>query len=167
MQGGTGRFGAITNGTGETPWSRCGYYREVCGLAARVDPGTGRITVLAGTVWAVRMPAVLGQLVKMDLDRRGCGGGPVISHPRGAAWTFLVRSDIPAGALAREIPLWRNKIRILDGGAEIVLPSPVGSGVFHRMWITPARGTFRPSGLAVVDSIRLCLTARHVTGRVR
>ncbi|WP_405179217.1 DNA-directed RNA polymerase subunit beta [Nocardia sp. NBC_01377] len=145
--------------TADTPASRCEYYRRICHLPATVEPGTGRISVRAGLVWAIQLPAELAQMVKMDLDRRQHGGGPIISHPREGQWTFLTCSDIPARIAARDVPLWRNRVTILNDGAEIMLPSPSDRGLFYRAWITPAHSTFRPSGLAVLDSIRVCLHA--------
>ncbi|MET7767517.1 DNA-directed RNA polymerase subunit beta [Nocardia sp. NPDC005366] len=145
--------------TADTPRSRCAYYRQMCHLPATVDPNTGRISVRAGLVWAIQLPSELAQMVKMDLDRRQHGGGPVISHPREAQWTFLIRSDIPAQVAARDTTLWRSRVKILRDGADIMLPSPSDQGHFYRAWITPAHSSFRPSGLAVLDSIRVCLTA--------
>lgn len=145
--------------TADTPSSRCEYYRRICHLPATVDPNTGRISVRAGLVWAIELPAALAQMVKVDLDRRQHGGGPVISHPRDARWTFLVRSDIPARVAARDMPLWRNRVTILREGDDITLPSPSDRGHFYRAWITPAHSSFRPSGLDVLDSIRVCLNA--------
>ncbi|WP_405181541.1 DNA-directed RNA polymerase subunit beta [Nocardia sp. NBC_01377] len=147
----------------DTPSTRCEYYRRVCHLPAHVDPTTGCIRVRAGLVWAVQLPAELAQIVKMDLDRCQHGGGPVISHPRQAQWTFLTRSDIPARIAVRDLPLWRDQVKILRDGADIMLPSPSDRGPFYRAWITPAHSAFRPSGLAVLDSIRVCLTARERT----
>ncbi|WP_109526926.1 MULTISPECIES: DNA-directed RNA polymerase subunit beta [Nocardia] len=145
----------------DTPSTRCEYYRRICHLPARVEPTTGRISVRAGLVWAIQLPAGLAQVVKMDLDRRQHGGGPIITAPREARWTFLTRSDIPATIAARDMPLWRNQVTILRDGQDIVLPSPTDRGHLYRAWITPAHSTFRPSGLAVLDSIRVCLTARE------
>ncbi|WP_216905436.1 hypothetical protein [Nocardia noduli] len=113
--------------TADTPRSRCEYYRQMCHLPATVDPNTGRISVRAGLLWAIQLPAELAQMVKMDLDRRQHGGGPVISHPREAQWTFLIRSDIPAQVAARDTVLWRSRVKILRG-----LEALVSTGTVER-----------------------------------
>lgn len=143
----------------DTPRTRCEYYRRTCHLPATVEPNTGSISVRAGLVWGIELPSEIAQLVKIDLDRRRHGGGPIICHPRNATWTFLVRSDIPATVIAREAPLWRNRVKILERGTSIALPSPCGRGVFYRGWISATHGPYRPSGMSVVDSIRTVLLA--------
>ncbi|WP_228835167.1 hypothetical protein [Nocardia abscessus] len=42
----------------DTPVSRCRFYRNVCGLPARIEP-MGRIFVPSGSVGAITMPAQL------------------------------------------------------------------------------------------------------------
>lgn len=139
--------------TADTPRSRCEYYRNVCQLPAVIDPNTGRITLRIGTVSAVLMPSDLGQHVKINLDRRKLGGGPIISHPRSHTWIFLARPDIPTRPQPTNIRLWNSHATILETGAEIALPSPTDRGLTYRAWITPAHTLFRPSGRALLESI--------------
>ncbi|MFC8047806.1 DNA-directed RNA polymerase subunit beta [Nocardia sp. NPDC057353] len=144
--------------TTDSAQSRCLYYRHTCHLPATVDPATGAINVRVGLVWAIEMPSHLGQLVKIDLDRRRQGGGPIVCHPRRATWTFLTRSQVPAGILTHEAPLWSNhRIVILQSGAQVALPSPQGRGIFYRGWINATQSPYRPSGLAVLNSVRSVL----------
>ena len=103
------------------------------------------------------MPSQLAQSVKIDLDRRFLGGGPIISHPRSARWTFLVRSDIPTQTRDDQESLWRSGIHLLTGGEQVALPTPIGCGVFYRSWINAPQSPFRPSGVAVVESTRRVL----------
>ncbi|WP_245665885.1 DNA-directed RNA polymerase subunit beta [Nocardia sienata] len=86
---------------GDTPLTRCRYYRQVCDLPARIDPPElGRIVMPAGHTWALMMPSALGFAVKKDLQRghdhnAGTGAGPIISHIRSGRWSFLIRPDLP------------------------------------------------------------------------
>ncbi|WP_174554875.1 hypothetical protein [Nocardia amikacinitolerans] len=143
---------------GDTAHSRCEYYRAVCNLPAVVDEETGRIGFTTGMVWAIRMPADLGLRVKGGMERRQCGGGSIISHPRSRTWTFLVRSDIPVD-LPGEALLWRNHVHVIRGGGHIALPGPSDHGLRYRTWITLAHSGFRPSGLAVIDTVHACLAS--------
>ncbi|MGN2641397.1 DNA-directed RNA polymerase subunit beta [Nocardia takedensis] len=157
----TGSLPRVTGGgPSDTPATRHAFYRDICGLPAELDAETGRITLRARAVTGIVAPAGLGQIVKVDLDRRAFVGVPIVSHPRSATWTFLVRADVTREVIARDAPLWRNRITVLEGEAAIALPSPTDRGVFHRAWITPLRPDRIPSGLTVVDAIRFCLTAR-------
>lgn len=79
----------------DTPTTRCAFYRRIGGLAAGVDPHTGRITVPAGSVWGLGMAAYLGHEVREELRRRGSATGPIVSYPRSGCWVFLVRPDLP------------------------------------------------------------------------
>ncbi|MBF6437873.1 DNA-directed RNA polymerase subunit beta [Nocardia cyriacigeorgica] len=144
---------------GDTPITRCIYYRRVCGLPATIDPPElGRITMPADLVWALMMPAGLGQHVKTYLERRrgaDPGVGPIISHLRSNRWTFLIRPDLPDDTpLFAE--MFRLNVSVVRIGATIALPSPTDEGAQFRRWIELPRCTFRPSGLAVVDAIRAC-----------
>ncbi|UGT62868.1 DNA-directed RNA polymerase subunit beta [Nocardia asteroides] len=146
--------------SGDTPRSRCAYYRSVCQLPAVLEPPTGRIFFTTGRVWAISMPAAMGQAVKQHLDRRHGGGGPIISHPRRHTWTMLTRADTPPNAVRDEAMLQHYGIRVLRGGQRIALPSPADRGTQFRGWILPARSTFCPSGLVVLASARIVLGAR-------
>ncbi|MGV9613217.1 DNA-directed RNA polymerase subunit beta [Nocardia xishanensis] len=142
----------------DTPRSRVDYYRSVCHLPAVLQPDTGRISFTAGMVWAVAMPAELGQMVKVHLERHKQGGGPIVTHPRSHTWTFLVRSDIPATMIAAEAALFRaRRITVLGNGDHVALPSPADQGSEHRVWITAAHSVFRPSGRAVLYAVHACL----------
>ena len=134
--------------------SRCQYYRQICEIPAIIDPPQlGRIIVTARVVWALMMPSHLGQLVKVDLQRRQQASGPVMSHPRSARWSFLVRPDLPnEDSLFAE--MFRLNVSIVRAGAAIALPSPADQCAHFRRWIEVPRCAFRPSGLAVIDSIQ-------------
>ncbi|WP_433726903.1 DNA-directed RNA polymerase subunit beta [Nocardia sp. CA-129566] len=139
---------------GDTPGSRCHFYRRVCDLPATVDPPhLGRIIMKAEYVWALILPADLSKAVKTYMQHHGSDIGPILSHPRSNRWTLLVRPDIPDDVrLFAE--LFRLNVSVVRTGGTIALPSPVDIGVQFRRWIEPPRCTFRPSGLVVVDAIR-------------
>lgn len=144
---------------GDTPYTRCIFYRRVCDLPATIDPPEiGRIVMRADHVWALMMPAHLGQRVRVDLRNRGAACGPVISHLRSNRWSFLVRPDLPD-----ETPLFAELFRIdvsvVRTGGTIALPSPTDWGARFRRWIQPPRCAFRPSGRTVIESIRSCTGA--------
>ena len=142
----------------DTVRSRCEYYRSVYHLPAVADSTSGVIGFATGMVWAVEMASELAQSVKIDMDRRRVGGGPIISHPRSARWTFLVRSDIPVPTRGDD-SLARNGIRVLSGGEQVELPSPAECGVFYRAWINAPSSPYRPSGAAVLESTHRVLHA--------
>ncbi|MBF6572865.1 DNA-directed RNA polymerase subunit beta [Nocardia farcinica] len=141
----------------DTPVSRCRFYRSVCDLPAVVRPETDRITVRAGHIGAVTMPAVLGGQVRLHLRRHNLGG-PIISHPRSKRWTYLVQPDFP-----QDVPtfseMFRLNVTITSPGADIALPTPSATGVAFRLWVDQPTNPFRPSGRAVIESIRACLAS--------
>ncbi len=141
---------------GDTLVSRCHFYRRVCDLPATVDPPhLGRIIMKADHVWALIMPAHLGQAVKIHMQQHGSNIGPILSHPRSNRWTLLVRPDIPDDVrLFAE--MFRLNVSVVRTGGTVALPSPGDQGAQFRRWIEPPRCTFRPSGLVVVDAIRAC-----------
>ncbi len=138
----------------DTPVSRCRFYRRECDLPANVDPPElGRIVMQAGHVWALTMPAELGQKAKAHMESRGSAIGPIVLHPRSNRWTFLIRADLPEDdRLFAE--LFRNNVQVARTGATIALPSPTAESGGVRQWIEPPRNTFRPSGQVVVAAIR-------------
>lgn len=141
----------------ETPRSRCEFYRHECALPTVIDPDTGQITMKAGFVGAVMMPAELARHVKTTLDVRGVAPSPIIGHPRSNMWTFLVRSDVrPLGDPAEVARLWRARVVVIREG-DIALPSPVPDSPMARTWISPAISKFRPSGTVVLECARACL----------
>lgn len=143
-------------GFGDTPASRCVYYRQACDLPASIDPPhLGRIVMRAAHVWGLSMPTALGQAVKIHMHKQGCDIGPIMSHTRSVRWTFLIRPDLPdeVGLFAE---MFRLNVSVIRDGGTIALPSPTDQRVEFRRWIEPPRCTFRPSGLVVVDSIRAC-----------
>ncbi|WP_040777784.1 hypothetical protein [Nocardia pneumoniae] len=144
----------------DTPLTRCRFYREVCGLAAVVQPEAGgRIIVPTGSVGAITMPAPLGARVKNHMLDRKVGLGPIVSHPRSKRWSFLARPDVPDDTkLFAE--LFRLNVSVSPFGAQIALPSPTSGPISFRTWVHAPRDLFRPSGLAVVDSIRACSAVR-------
>ncbi|MGV9611356.1 DNA-directed RNA polymerase subunit beta [Nocardia xishanensis] len=140
------------------------YYRTVCQLPAVLQPETGRIGFTAGMVWAVSMPADVGQMVKVELDAKKHGGGPIITTPRTATWTFLVRSDIPATMIAAEAALYRDRrVAVLGNGDFVALPSPTDQGSEYRGWITAAHSVFRPSGRAVLYAVHAVIKPQRQT----
>ncbi|MEV4130393.1 DNA-directed RNA polymerase subunit beta [Nocardia sp. NPDC049707] len=141
---------------GDTPVSRCHYYRRVCDLPATVDPPhLGRIIMKAEHVWALIMPGHLGRAVKSRMRQHDSDIGPILSHPRSGRWTYLVRPDIPDDVrLFAE--MFRLDVSVVRTGGTIALPSPVDHCVEFRRWVQPPRCTFRPSGLVIVDAIRAC-----------
>ncbi|WP_433602624.1 DNA-directed RNA polymerase subunit beta [Nocardia sp. CA-135953] len=143
-------------GFGDTPLSRCHFYRRVCDLPANVDPPQlGRIVMKVEHVGALTMPAHLGQSVKTYMQQCGSDLGPVCSHPRQNRWAYLIRPDIPDDTrLFAE--MYRLDVQVVRAGGTVALPSPADKGAQFRRWIEPPRCTFRPSGLVVVDAIRAC-----------
>ncbi|MEV0688379.1 DNA-directed RNA polymerase subunit beta [Nocardia sp. NPDC050378] len=142
----------------ESPRSRSEFYRRICSLPTVVDPQTGRITMTAGSlVAAVMMPTGLAQQVKNSLETRGVTPLSIIGHPRAGMWTFLVRADMQPiddpGVVAQ---LWHARVVVIRDG-HIALPSPVPDSQVIRTWISPATGTFRPSGEVVIECARALL----------
>ncbi|WP_280246279.1 DNA-directed RNA polymerase subunit beta [Nocardia abscessus] len=143
----------------ESPTARCRFYRNVCGLPARIEP-EGRIFLPCGSVGAITVPAQLGATVKIRMRKLGDPAGPIISHPRSKRWTFLVRPDVPA-----DMPLFTELFRLnatlAPIGAQIGLPSPAdGVGAQFRVWAQAPSDSYRPSALAVVGAIRDCVRTR-------
>ena len=147
---------------GDTPLSRCDYYRQVCDLPAMVDPPTtGRIIVYPGVTGAVIMPAVLGVNVKGLMENRGERLGPIVSHPRSRRWTFLIEPDLPE-EMSLFAEMFRLNVSVLRGGATIALPSPMNHpGNNFRVWTDKPTTSYRPSGVVVVDAIRGCVDQRR------
>ncbi|WP_067471428.1 DNA-directed RNA polymerase subunit beta [Nocardia amamiensis] len=140
----------------DTPTTRCRFYRQSCGLPAIVQPELGgRIVVLAGSVGAITMPARLGGAVKSHMQSQGVRLGPIVSHPRSKRWTYIVVPDVP-DEVRLFAELFRLDAYVTRTGAQIALPSPVGRSAGFRVWVMPPRNEFRPSGIAVVESIREC-----------
>lgn len=137
----------------DTPAARCQYYRRECGLPAGIDPEVGRIAVRTGEFWALTMPDALGQAVKTDQENRQVELGPIISHPRSQRWTFLIRPDL-SHEMRLFAELFRLHVSVVRDGAEVALPSPADEQSSYRWWVEWPSGTYRPSGLALLDSIR-------------
>ncbi|WP_327111718.1 DNA-directed RNA polymerase subunit beta [Nocardia sp. NBC_01730] len=137
--------------------TRCHFYRRVCDLPAVIEPPhLGRIIMPATHVWALMMPAHLGQAVKIEIHSRNTDLGPILSHPRSRRWTYLVRPDLPdEDRLFAE--LFRLNISVVREGGTIALPSPGDQCAEFRCWVEPPRCIYRPSGLAVIDAIRACI----------
>ncbi|MGY2027330.1 DNA-directed RNA polymerase subunit beta [Nocardia gipuzkoensis] len=144
----------------ETPTARCRFYREVCGLPARIEPSMGQISLRSGSVGAITVPAQLGAMVKIRMRKLGGPAGPIISHPRSKRWTFLVVPDIP-GDMPLFSELFRLNATLAPIGAQIALPSPAdGVGARFRVWAQAPRDSYRPSALAVIGAIRDCVRTR-------
>ncbi|MEV6323033.1 DNA-directed RNA polymerase subunit beta [Nocardia sp. NPDC051787] len=142
----------------DTPTARCAYYRHTCDLPAGVHPEIGRITVRAGFVGAITMPAMLGRRVRDDLTDRLIGLGPIICHERSKRWTFLTRPDL-SDDVRLFAELFRHNVSIVPCGGEIALPSPDDANARYRHWIVAPRNGFRPSGSSIVEAIRSCARA--------
>ncbi|WP_330250484.1 DNA-directed RNA polymerase subunit beta [Nocardia sp. NBC_00565] len=128
----------------------------MCDLPANIDPPhLGRIVMHADFVWALVLPAPLGQAVKVEMQRRRADIGPILSHPRSGRWAYLVRPDLPDD-VSLFAEMFRLNVSVVRAGGTIALPSPADRGALFRRWVEPPRCTFRPSGLVVVDSIRAC-----------
>ncbi len=139
----------------DTLVSRCRFYREVCGLPARVQPQLRQLFIPSGSVGGITTPAELGAAVKSHMQGRGLQIGPIVSHPRSKRWTFLVVPDVPGDDMALFGELFRLNASVSRLGAQIALPSPADRHGF-RVWVRPPRDSYRPSGLAVIESIRAC-----------
>ncbi|MBF6469193.1 DNA-directed RNA polymerase subunit beta [Nocardia beijingensis] len=140
---------------GDTPRSRCQFYRRECDLPAVVDPPElGRIVMRAGSVWALTMPSGLGQAVKAHLQSKSVRLGPILAHPRSNRWTFLIAPDLPENDTRLFAELFRLNVSVSRTGSTIALPSPTAAVGSIRSWIVPPRNRFRPSGRVVVAAIR-------------
>lgn len=139
---------------GDTPATRCRYYRQVCDLPAVIDPpGLGRIIVRATSVWAVTAPAALGRRIRGEMN---CGAGelvPILAHPRSNRWSFLIRPDLPDD-VSIFAEMFRHDVSIVRRGGTIALPAPTDLDDRLRQWIEPPRGPRRPSGHTVVHAVR-------------
>ncbi|WP_327112562.1 DNA-directed RNA polymerase subunit beta [Nocardia sp. NBC_01730] len=145
----------------DTPASRCVFYRRIAGLAAGVDPHTGRITVRAGSVWGLGMPAHCGYQVREELRRHQHAIGPIVSYPRSRTWTFLVRPDLPESP-ALFAQLYRAGVAAYCHGQVIALPSPTDRPPAMRHWVELPQDGFRPSAAVVITAISRCLPARAI-----
>jgi hypothetical protein len=141
---------------GDTPRSRCHFYRRVCDLPAVIDPPElGRIIMRSSHVGALTMPAPLGRAVRDMMRRRRDALGPIVAHPRSNRWTYLIRPDLPEDTkLFAE--LFRINVSIVREGGTVALPSPTAESGAVRHWIETPRDRFRPSGMVVVECIRAC-----------
>ncbi|MGQ4617617.1 DNA-directed RNA polymerase subunit beta [Nocardia sp. R7R-8] len=149
----------------DTPTTRCKFYRQVCGLAAVLQPEAGgRIIVPTGSVGAITMPAPLGASVKNHMLSRTIRLGPIISHPRSKRWTFLARPDVP-DEVKLFAELFRLNVSVSPFGAQIALPSPTFGPISFRTWVQAPYDSFRPSGLMVVESIRACARPKAAQNR--
>lgn len=139
---------------GDDSRTRCQYYRLVCGLPAHIDPpALGWISFNVGSTAAITMPMPLGQQVRGHMQRAGNETGPIIAHTRSSRWTFLIRPDIPEDDNRLFSEMFRLNVHISRCGAAVALPSPAQA---IRDWVEPPHSTFRPSGIAVVEAIRVC-----------
>ncbi len=142
----------------DTPASRCLYYRRTCGLAAAVQPDSGRILLRAGTVGAITMPGELGARVRDELSHRRMCPGPIVFHVGSGRWTYLCRPDVGDGLDDMQLfgALFRLNVSIVAAGASIALPSPARASMRHRRWIVAPRDSFRPSQASILDVVAAC-----------
>ncbi|MEU2038274.1 DNA-directed RNA polymerase subunit beta [Nocardia niwae] len=143
----------------DTVLSRCRFYREICGLPARIQPQLRQIFIPSGSVGGITVPAELGAAVKGHMRVHGFRLGPILSHPRSKRWTFLVVPDVSTDDIALSGELFRLNASVARLGAQIALPSPADRHGF-RVWVQPPRDSYRPSGMAVIESIRACASPR-------
>ncbi|MBF6163417.1 DNA-directed RNA polymerase subunit beta [Streptomyces gardneri] len=149
--------------TGNTPLSVCHFYRKVCDLPAEVHPPhLGRITLRAGRVCGLMMPAFIGSEIKTWMQCAGHRPGPVLTHPRSQRWTFLTGSDLPED-IRLFAEMSRLNVSILRAG-DIALPGPGQRPGLFRAWVQPPRDSYRPPGWLVVEAIRGC-AAHHARQR--
>ncbi|WP_244891753.1 DNA-directed RNA polymerase subunit beta [Nocardia beijingensis] len=126
----------------------------MCDLPATVDPPhVGRIVARCGSVWAITMPAVLGQAVKVWMQNQGYKLGPILSHPRSKRWTFIIRPDLP-DEISLFAEMFRLDVSIAREGGTIGLPSPADVGTKFRAWIARPDSHVRPSGHVIIEAIR-------------
>ncbi|MFG1791567.1 DNA-directed RNA polymerase subunit beta [Nocardia sp. NPDC049149] len=138
----------------DTPLTRCSYYREMCGLPAKIDPPTlGRITFRAGSIGALTMPAPLGDTVRMHMLSHGSTVGPIIANLGSNRWTYLIRPDLPDTDVRLSFELERADVTVVRTGS-IVLPSPTAESWAQRRWIRLPHNSVRSSGLRVVEVVR-------------
>lgn len=148
----------------DTLMSRCRFYREVCGLPARVQPQLRQIFIPSGSVGGITVSAELGASIKVQMQGHGTRPGPIVSHPRSKRWTFLVIPDVPNDDMALFGELFRLNASVARLGARIALPSPADRHGF-RVWVQPPHDSYRPSGLAVIEAIRACALPRRRRAR--
>ncbi|WP_159920935.1 MULTISPECIES: DNA-directed RNA polymerase subunit beta [Nocardia] len=142
------------NPYGDTPSSRCAYYRQVCDLPAEVyPPHPGRIVMRTGAVWALTMPASSGRDVHAWMHSHGHRAGPILTHPRSRRWTFLIRPDL-SQEMGLFAEMFRVNVSIVGAGGVVALPGPGQRPGRFREWLSPPRDSFRPSGWTVVAAIR-------------
>ncbi|WP_157106894.1 DNA-directed RNA polymerase subunit beta [Nocardia arthritidis] len=150
---------------GDTPLAVCHFYRQVCDLPAEVDPPhLGRITLRAGRVCGLMMPAFIGSEVKAWTQRAGYPAGPVLTHPRSQHWTFLTGPDLPED-IRLFAEMSRLNVSILRAGV-IALPGPGQRPGLFRAWVRPPHDDYRPPGRIVIEAVRGC-AAQHVRQRRR
>lgn len=140
---------------GDTPVSRCKYYREVLGLRAVIDrPEIGRIVVPASEVHGVMMPASFGQMARARMECAGNAVGPIVGYPSAGRWLWLVQPDIPGdGDMKSYAEMFRRDVSIVRDGKPIALPSPTASAGRLRRWVIPPRTSSLPSGLVVLRAV--------------
>ncbi len=144
----------------DTPITRCRFYREVCQMPAFVVPGSGRISMRAGRIGAITLPAQLGAVVRQRLHTRRAQPGPVVSHLRSKRWTFLIVPNVPADDIRLFAELFRLNASVAPFGAEIALPSPADQRTSLRIWVHAPRDSYRPSGMSIIEAIRACAAPR-------
>ncbi|MGN2641026.1 hypothetical protein ACTD5D_33630 [Nocardia takedensis] len=142
---------ALTS-AGDTAASRCAYYRHQCGLPTILDPDTGRIRLRAtSAISAVILPIGLATDVRALLDRDAPRCGPIVALLNADCWMFLVTGRPPQNRDPTE--QLRHRIRHLDPGSEIALPSPRDEQNQRRIWVTSPH-LAPPSTIAVLDAAR-------------
>jgi hypothetical protein len=90
------------------------------------------------------------------MAQRNSAVGPILALPRSNQWLYLIRPDVPED-VSLFAQLFRNHVSVIRAGGTVALPSPTVRSEAIRRWIEPPRDTFRPSGLAVIASVRACL----------
>ncbi|RJO70667.1 DNA-directed RNA polymerase subunit beta [Nocardia panacis] len=143
----------------DTSEARYTHYRNVFGLPATLDFGTGRITVRTSpSLGAVVMPADLGEWVRAHLTRASGGCPPIMCDPVSGRWTALVCPDTgrPDRDLYRK--LGRLGVALIGVGLDVDLPTPALAGVEHRGWVVePCEDAALPPWVVVSAAIGACV----------
>jgi hypothetical protein len=113
------------------------------------------IVMKATHVWAMRMFAPLGQPVRHHIGCSGVAFGPILVVLLSNRWMYSIRPDIPQD-VSLYAELFRRNVSVIRDGGTVALPSPAPLSEPFRWWIEPSPDTFRPCGLAVITSVRVC-----------
>lgn len=131
----------------------CRTYQVHYGLPVTIEPAQQRIMLpVSDFSGAVTMPADLGSLVKIELERQNMLG-PIVAHPRSRTWTFICAThDDCDNDMHVYSALFRLYARISPRSSRIALPTPGEISLHYREWIVKPDRTLPPSMLTVVEA---------------